>query len=642
MLLVSVAQDAVIRRPFLSPIFSDHMVLQRGRPNTFWGWTEPGQHVRVAIEGQSAEGVSGADGKWMVKVSPPKVGGPYKIVVSGPQRLTLTDVLVGDVWLCGGQSNMQFGLAASLNGREEVAAANHSQIRFALVPVSMSFHPRDFTTAPWKVCTPETVGNDAWNGLSAVGYFFGRALQKELKIPIGLVHDCRGGSRAESWISRPTLEGLGYVNETLGSIDEADRTHHAEYMKNAEDWIQRSDAGSMGNAWANPDLDDTGWNKVSLPASYSDLGFGGHLGVTWFRTEIDLPQTLPAGDATLSLGAIADADWTWVNGNRVGSTAEYRLGRNYAVSSAMLRPGRNQITVRVLSTGVTDGFMSPGKELLLKLADGTQVPLANGNWRVKQGLNLWEGKGEFPWGIEGAMSTPLVHYNSMIYPVAPLAVRGAIWYQGESNAYQSRPYVQIMQDVAKDWRAAFETDNFPFLQVQLANFQARGDQPGDSAWAALREAQWLSSRKIPGGGLVTAVDIGDAADIHPKNKRDVGIRLANLALKQVYGRSKIVASGPIFRSFRIEGSSLRVRFEATNGGLAVHGPALKGFSLAGSDRKFYWADAKIVGNEVVLTSAEVKVPVAARYAWADNPEITLYNGAGLPAFPFRTDNWPVH
>lgn len=642
LILASAVQDVMIRRPFLSPIFSDHMVLQRGRPNSFWGWTDPGKRVRVAIENEGSEAISGPDGKWIVKVNPPKVGGPYQIKVTGPQSLTLSDVLVGDVWLCGGQSNMQFGVMGSLNGKEEIAASNHPQIRFTIVPTSMSFHPRDFVASPWKVCSPETIGNDEWNGLSAVGYYFGRELQKNLNIPIGLVHDCRGGSSGESWMSRPTLETQGGFSDALAKIDEATKTDHAEYAKNVEAWILNLDPGSKEDAWAQPDLNDSAWQSASLPASYGDLGFGWQQGVTWFRTEVDLPAQIPGAAATISLGAISDMDWTFVNGKRVGSTHEYAKNRNYEVPSSLLHPGKNQISVRVLNVGVSDGFMSPANAMTLKLGDGQIISLAGPHWRVNRGPNLWSGKGDFPYGLEGGMGTPTVHFNSMILPVAPLAVRGAIWYQGESNVGRSRQYIDVIQHVASDWRAAFQTQDLPFYQVQLANFESRAALPGDSVWAALREAQMTSSKLIPKGGLVTASDIGEAADIHPRNKQEVGLRLAKLALNQVYGQRQIVASGPAYRSFRVDGSQMIIQFSAAHGGLVFKGAELKSFSLAGADRKFYWASGKIVGNTVVLSCPEVSNPVAARYGWADNPELTLYNGAGLPAFPFRTDDWPVN
>lgn len=638
--LATVGQDAMIRYPFLSPVFSDHMVLQRGRPNTFWGWTKPGEKVSVTIQKNTGHAVAGPDGKWVVKVDPPAVGGPYSVVITGPEKRTLTDVLVGDVWLCGGQSNMQFSVAGALNGKEEIAAANHPQIRFAVVPTRMSFEPTEFTTASWKVCSPSSLGNDEWNGLSAVGYFFGRELQKDLNIPIGLVHDNRGGSSAESWLSYETLVKQGEFGGDVAKIDEARRTGHEAFGKQSLGWIQQVDPLSTTDSAAAADFDDHDWQKASLPGSWHDLGLDGHLGVVWFRTTVDLPESAIKGDAKLSLGAIAQMDWTWVNGVKVGATYEYRKGRAYSIPAGVLKPGRNVIAVRVLTYGFQDGFLSPADKLSLTLSDGSKVSLANDAWKLHRGPHLWAGP-EFPWEYDAGYHTPTIHYNGMIAPIAPLAIKGVIWYQGESNVGRSKQYIDLMQRVAAEWRNAFQVKELPFLQVQLANYLKRTDQPVESGWAALRDAQMKSASLIPGGGVATATDVGDADDIHPRNKQAVGLRLAKVALHQVYGRS-IVATGPRYRAFKKSGSDLRIAFDSVGSGLTVHGGELKGFAIAGSDHKFHWATAKIVGKEVVLSSPEVTDPVAARYAWADNPEMTLYNQEGLPAFPFRTDDWPVY
>ncbi len=637
----AVADDS-IRYPFLSPIFSDHMVLQRGRPNTFWGWTTAGRKVKVTILGKAAEGVADKSGKWVVKLQPPRVGGPYTVQIDGPERRTLTDVLVGDVWLCGGQSNMQYGVMGTENGKAEVAAADYPQIRFTIVPTKMSFQTNAFTVSPWQVVSPSTIGKDEWNGLSAVGYFFGRELQKNLNIPIGLVHDNRGGSSAESWVSRPTLEKAGEFRETLGRIDDAVRSGHANQGRQVEGWINRSDPGSKDDAWAKPEFDDRAWETISLPASYADLGFGWHLGVTWFRTVVNVPEQGSNGAATLSLGAIENLDWTYVNGTAVGSTFDAQQNRAYKVSAGTLRPGRNVIAVRVANIGSSLGFASKASQLSLTLGNGSKISLAGKKWKVNRGPNLWSGKGEFPWVLEGGMGTPTVHYNAMIVPVAPLAIRGAIWYQGESNVGRAKEYVDVMQQVASDWRKAFQTDDLPFLQVQLANFQRRFDKPSESSWAALREAQMLSAQRIPKGGLVTAIDIGEAGDIHPKNKKDVGNRLALLALNQVYGQKNVSGAGPMFTSMKKEGAAIRLRFDKIAGGLVVKGDDLKGFAMAGADRQFHWAKAILVGKEILVTCPGVLDPVAVRYGWADNPEVNLYNSQGMPAFPFRTDSWPVN
>ncbi len=630
--------SAHLRYPFLSPIFSDHMVLQRDRPNRFWGWTTPGERIDLSISDRTASSVAGEDGKWGVEIDPPEVGGPYSVTVSGPTTVTLSDVMVGDVWLCGGQSNMQFGLIGCEDGPAEVAAADHPNLRFAVVPISTSLSRRDFISGTWQVCKPETLGTDEWNGLSAVGYFFGREIQQALQIPIGLVHNCRGGSSAESWISRETLEARGDFGDALKEIDESVSSGHRKSREMAEEWIGKSDPGSTREDWSSPACSDTDWNRVSLPGGYDELGLVGHIGITWFRTTFELPIGAPSEGAVLHLGGIADYDWTWVNGEMAGSGYGYDSDRAY---KAAIRPGRNTIAIRVLNVNFGYGFVSTSDRMFVELADGSTIPLSGPVWKMKQGVNLWSGSGEFPLGVADHFLPPALHYNGMIHPVAPLAIRGVIWYQGESNVGRSRQYVELMQTVASEWRRDFQTEDLPFLQVQLAAFLPRTAEPGDSSWAALREAQQISSVLIPGGGLATAVDVGDADDVHPRNKRDVGIRLAKLALREVYERDELVGSGPVFRSFSVEGSAIRIYFDHAEIGLVAKEGRLTGFAVAGMDRRFYWADATIEYDEVVLRSSAVAEPVAARYGWSDNPEMSLYSRAGLPAFPFRTDDWPV-
>jgi sialate O-acetylesterase len=631
----------MIRHPFLSPIFSDHMVLQRDRENTFWGWTTPGAKVKVSIGNHKAETSAHKDGKWTVKVMPPKTGGPYEIDIEGPQKVRLMDVLVGDVWICGGQSNMQFGIDAVVGGKQGLAITNQPNIRFTIIPTRMSFHPDEFTPATWNVCSPDSVGHGEWGSLSAVGFYFGRELQDRLKVPIGLVNDCRGGSSAESWVSRETLDSVETLKSTLARVDEAELSGHAVHAKEVEDWIQATDTGSKENAWTKASLDDHDWSLVNLPNDYHALGFGGFTGVAWFRTVLELPNPVPAGDATLSLGSIDNMDWTWINESQVGATFDKATERRYTIPASQLKPGPNLIAIRVHKDAPSDGFRSPANSLYLQLGDGTRLPLAGPRWRAKLGPHLWVGPHDYPWGLEGMYNSPLVHYNGMIAPIAPLAVKGAIWYQGETNVGRSREYIELMQLVAKDWRKAFETENFPFLQVQLANYGHSAMEPVESSWAALREAQQASADRIPHGGLVSAVDIGDPNDIHPHNKRDVGLRLARLALHKVYGHKEESGTGPRLKSFSIQGSSLHLKFDSGSAKLVAKNRGLVGFELAGQDRKFYWATATLSGQEVILSCPEVPIPVAARYGWADNPTLSLFDSDGLPAFPFRTDDWPV-
>ncbi len=616
------------------------MVLQRDIPNPIWGWTSPGATVTVSLGGRTASGVADRGGKWVVRIRPPRPGGPYTMAIDGPTHLKLTDLLVGDVWVCGGQSNMEMGLNAVKDGPAEVANSSHPEIRLAMVQRDTQLDPRPWTPVKWSVCGPDTVSKGGWNGFSAVGYFFGRELNKRLHVPIGLVQDCWGGTPVESWVSRPVLEKQGDFSAVLTRIDEAKQSNSAAYGQQMDSWLQKVDPGSKPESgWEAPGLDDSGWKPVpSMPASYASLGFDYFPGVVWFRGEIDLPGSLPGGDATLDLGAIDDLDATWVNGQRVGETYVYNKPREYRVPGSILRPGKNLIAIRDMCTGAGGGFTWSGDQVCLKLGDGTKLPLSHGVWRFATGPNWWS-QPAIPQPLENNQYIPTVLYNAMIQPIATLGIKGAIWYQGESNAGRAYQYRTLLPDMIGDWRAAWGEGDFPFLVVQLANFQTRAPQPGESDWAELREAQAMTAANVRNAGLASAADIGDAVDIHPKDKQTVGLRLALAALHTAYGQ-RLPYAGPTYRSLQREGGAVRLRFDHTDGGLKVKGDRLAGFAIAGTYRKFHWAEARIEGDSVVVRSSEVSDPVAVRYGWANNPELTLYNGYDLPAIPFRTDDWP--
>ncbi len=442
----------------LPSILGDHMVFQQGMPIVVWGWGKPGEEVKVSLDGMERKGKVYADGKWMVKLPARPAGGPYEVkITSGEDEITLKDVLIGEVWVCSGQSNMEWPVAASNNAQEEISRANYPQIRLFTVPHATSLVPQENCGGRWEVCSPNTVG-----GFSAVAYFFGREIHEKLKVPIGLIHTSWGGTPAESWTDLETL---------------------------------RSD----------PDL----------------------------------------------------------------------------------------------------------------------TPLLERIPKESTNLNPW---------------IPTALYNAMIHPLLPFRIRGAIWYQGESNADRAYQYRKLFPVMIEGWRRNWKEGDFPFLFVQLANFMARQPEPTESAWAELREAQLLTLKTVPNTGMAVAIDIGDANDIHPRNKQDVGKRLALWALALTYGQ-KVEYSGPIYREMRIEGDKIRIFFDHADGGLVAKGGELKGFAIAGADRKFHWARARIEGDTVVVWSEEVPQPVAVRYAWADNPDCNLYNKAGLPAPPFRTDDW---
>lgn len=485
----------------LPALFTDNAVLQRDMPLPVWGWADPGEQVTVRIGDQTKTATPDAKtGKWTVKLDPLPVGGPLTLTISGKSKVTLKNVLVGEVWICSGQSNMQMSVGRVRGAKQEIAAANYPKIRLISVPLRGTAEPQDDFNGRWVECSPQTVGD-----FSAAAYFFGRELFKNLDVPIGLIHSSFGGSSCETWVNRSALEAepsfkpmLDRYDRELASYSEA--AAKANYGKQIADWTKAA--------------------------------------------------------------ALAKA---------VGKKAPNPPGRP-------VPPRTNQF---------------------------------------------------FPSNL----------YNAMLHPLLPYGIRGAIWYQGETNAGRAYQYRTLFPTLIKSWRAEWQEGEFPFYFVQLANFMATKPEPSDSAWAELREAQSLTL-KVPATGQAVIIDIGDARDIHPKNKQDVGKRLALWALAKTYGKD-VVYSGPTYKSQEIQGDKVELSFDSIGGGLvAKGGDKLKGFAIAGSDKKFVWADARIEGDKVIVSSPKINSPAAVRYAWADNPECNLYNKADLPASPFRTDDWP--
>ncbi|MBE2215111.1 MAG: hypothetical protein IAE82_14650 [Opitutaceae bacterium] len=625
--------------PLVSPIFGDHMVLQRDTPNRIWGWTRPGAEVRVQVGATAVHATAAADGRWLVEFSPPPVGGPYEVRVDGADAasLTLHDVLVGDVWLCGGQSNMEFGLKRAKGGPREVAQADHPRIRFFRVAAQPAYAPAKLVSGDWKVCAPSTFGADY--DFSAVAYFFARRLQQDVDVPIGLIQDAVGGTPAETWTSAAGLSEFSEFAPGLAEIERLRGRDGPVYGNYIMHWYDDYDVGLKGD-WAAEAFDDGAWANTSLKAGFVRLGVAATPAVVWFRREIVLPDPLPAGTARLQLGVVEKMDTAHINGRWIGASAWVENPRNYAIPDGVLRPGKNSVALRVLKLKPDGGFTSEAEKLRLLLGDGTVVALEGDDaWRAALSVDA-RPPHPLPLGYDNWPTMPAVLNLGMIQPVAPLALKGMLWYQGEANFTRAHQYRTLLPAMIADWRASFGQGNLPFLIAQLPAFQARKVEPGDDWWAELRDAQALVARTVPGAALAVTVDTGDADDIHPTDKVPVGERLALAALRDVYGRD-LAASGPTFASLESLPGALRIHFAHTDGGFVVQGERLGEFAIAGADRKWAWAEARIEGDAVVVSSPQVPEPVAVRYAWQANPLATLFNGAGLPAAPFRTDDWPL-
>jgi sialate O-acetylesterase len=629
--LVAVSALADEAPPFLSPMFGDNMVLQRGVTNTVWGWTKPGEKVRVRIQGSEAVGVAGSDGRWEVKILPPSVSGAVSVWVVGNQTVELHNVLVGDVWLCGGQSNMEFPVGRSRGGQQVVAAANQPEIRLFTVKSHPAYAPAATVEGKWKICTPSTITEDG--GFSAVGYYFALKVRSETNVPIGLIKDCIGGTPAESWTSARTLRSMKDFDAALDEVERLRARGGPQHGNFVTHWYDEFDIGQKGESWASPGLDDSGWQQVTIPGGFRELGVAETPGVCYFRRQVVLPDPLPAGKASLRLGVVERMDTAYINGRWVGASAWVENPRNYSIGDGILKPGTNLVTVRVLKTRPDGGFRSRAEQLELVLGDKSSVALA-GEWKGKVSVDA-RPPHPLPMGYENWPTMPAVLYNGMIAPVAPLALAGALWYQGEANAGRAAQYRQLLPAMIGDWRKSFGREELPFYVVSLASFMQHRDKPGDDSWAELREAQAYTAATVPHAGLALAIDLGDANDIHPLDKKEVGERLALWALKDIYGRT-VVASGPVFAGVQAVAGGLKVTFTHADGGLVAKGGKLEEFSVAGADGKWHWAEARIEGDAVVVSSAEVAEPKHVRYAWQSNPKATLYNGAGLPAVPFRT------
>lgn len=635
------AATAQIKLPAL---FSDNMVLQRNAKIPIWGTAKPGQRITVKIHQQSKTTTAGRDGKWRVDLAAMKAGGPYELMVSSTETVTFKNVMIGEVWLCSGQSNMEMPLVSTWatvnNFKAEVANANYPELRLFIVKRAKSTKPRtDVESEGWKACDSTSVKN-----FSATAYFFGRHLQQKLGVPVGLIQSAWGGTVVEAWTSSATLKTVpdvaGFIKllatSPLDSI--FDEAAFATKMAAWNRQLDEMDLSSNGTvpSWINSNFDDSAWATMLLPNPWERAGLPSFDGIMKFRKVIRLPESFNKQNLQLNLGPIDDADVTYFNGTPIGAMSIYNQFRHYRVPANLLRAGENVIAVRVLDTGGNGGLYGRPEALNL-LKDSTQALSLAGEWRYQMGTELQKLPPR-P-ALANTPNRPTVLYNAMIAPLVPFAIRGAIWYQGESNAGRAYQYRTLFPLLIKDWRALWGQGDFPFLFVQLANYQPVVKEPGDNDWAELREAQTMTLG-LANTGMAVTIDIGDANDIHPGNKQDVGNRLALNARHLVYGE-KIVYSGPIYKSMKVEGNRIRLFFDHAQEGLMNKGAdKLQGFAIAGADRKFVWADAMIDGKTVVVSSSQVAKPVAVRYAWAINPVCNLYNRTGLPASPFRTDDWP--
>lgn len=616
--------------PFLSPIFADNMVLQRDKLNTIWGWSDPGDTIRVQVGNNTESAVAQPNHRWEAKIQPPPVGGPYIVKISGRQVVELHNVLVGDVWLCSGQSNMEFQLRGARNGEEEVKTANHPELRYFTVGTQSAYRRADTVSGTWKAVSPETAGH-----LSAVAYYFARRIQQDVHIPIGLVIDAVGGTPAEAWTSAAALRPLKDFDPPLAELQHVASRGGPEYGNYVMHWYDEYDTG-LKQHWENESGDGAEWKTVSVPGGFAELGVPDTPAVVWFKREIILPNPVPVGRMTLLLGSIERMDTVYINGKLVGGSAWVEHPRVYTIPPDILKPGKNTITIRILKTKPRGGFLARPEDIHLTLANDKTIPLA-GPWKARLSVDA-RPPHPLPLSYENWPVMPSVLFEGMLVPIAPLSITGVIWYQGEANSERAYEYRKVLPTMIADWRRTFRQVDFPFYIVSLPAFKARSAMPVDDAWAETREAQAMTAANVPNSCLAVTIDTGEADNIHPKDKISVGERLALCALAKQYGRS-VVYQGPSVDGVERETSAIRLHFTHVDGGLVVNADSLGQFQIAGNDKKWVWADAHIVGDYILVSSSLVQFPTQVRYAWQANPVATLFNGAGLPAAPFRTDTW---
>lgn len=664
-------------------LFADNMVLQRGVPIAVYGKAGPGL-VQVSLEQDSATAQVDADGRWRVVLPARQAGGPYTLSVAGADKtIKIINIMVGEVWICSGQSNMEMSLSRVTDGQAEVAAAGNKDLRLFAMRQVASEKPLDDVGGKWSSCTPEAVKD-----FSAVAYYFGRDLQRRLKVPVGIINASWGGTVAEAWTSVDTLNANPILAPVLRRYRPELTDHEAVWQKYEQDlakWWQEhpeareafhQDAGNLGLQWGWHEacFDDGGWKPMERPCMWNGIIDVG--GAVWFRRQIIVPEHWAGQDLRLALGPIKDADVTWFNGEQIGATGggnrqTYMIPRSYIVPARLVKAGPATIALRVFDQRGGGGFAGDENKITLSLASSVQAPasqkvatapstgpvpekpmalIRGWKYKIERPLDPNDLK-PFPSGMPypdyktgRSKNTIGCLYNGMIRPLMGFGFAGAAWYQGEFNTGRAQQYRTLLPAMIEDWRRAAGRE-FPFLIVQLPHHNGWMD------WAELREAQAMTAKRLPNVGLVVTVDIWDA-DLHPMIKRPIGERLMLHALRVAYGEN-LVARGPIYKSIAIEHRKVRLSFDSIGGGLAINTahpgapevpekPELQGFSIAGSDCKFYPAKARIEGDTVVVWSDEVISPVAARYAFTNAAcKANLCNVEGLPCGSFRTDDWPA-
>ena len=612
-LLLAMGSQPVMAKVRLPKLVSDKMVLQRDTDLKIWGWADAGEKVTVRLQGNYYETEADKNGNWEVTLPPQQAGGPYLLEVN---EIVIRDVLVGDVWLCSGQSNQETPIHRLTEMFPEINVSNNHMIRHYKVP----------TQDIKETLAEEIAGNAVWHSgvasevmnWTALAYFYAQEAYAKTKVPQGMLVSSLGGSAIESWVSQEHLKEFPRLvldKEALELMNQASK-----------------DQGE--GKWNQLNWDDSDWETMQMPGTWRENGVNVR-GTVWLRKDFEIPEAMEGRHARLAMGNLVHNDAVFVNGVYVGSTGYEYPPRRYQIPAGVLRKGKNTIAVRLNAPAGNGEFIKDKPYKII--GDAAEIDLT-GTWKYKVGLDLAEVS-KYTERLKNRQSVGSGLYNGMIYPIRHYRVKGTIWYQGESNAGRSHEYGALMSALITNWRELWQKPELPFLLVQLPNFMEKHEKPTDSGWARIREAQLNTFKTTPNTALAVTYDVGEWNDIHPLNKKAVAQRLFLGARKVVYGE-KVTHSGPVYKDMKIEGDKIVISFTETGRGLMAKGGTLKHFAIAGEDKQFVWAEAAIRGNKVVVSSKSVKNPVAVRYAWSDNPdEANLCNKEGLLASPFRTDNW---
>lgn len=598
----------------LPQLVSDKMVLQRDTALKIWGWADKGEIITLKFLGKTYNAKPDLSGKWFVVLPPQKYGGPFIMEIN---EIIIRDILIGDVWLASGQSNMETPIGRLTDRFPEINVSDNNKIRYFKVPTqdaTASVRDKILEGGKWYTGTASEVMN--WTALS---FFYAQKAYNQTGVPQGMLVSSRGGSAIERWISQEHLKQfpkLVFNTKALQGLKEAEKD------KGVGKWDQ------LG-------FDDSQWETTKIPGTWKENGIQ-KKGTIWYRKSFEIPSSKAGKYAKVYLGVLVDSDSVFVNGKFVGSTSYTYPPRKYNIPAGILKKGKNNITIKLTSNSGNGGFV---KDKPYKIVcEDLEIDL-QGIWKYKIGIDLNKIK-KYQTELNAQRRVGSGLYNGMIYPLRDYKVRGAIWYQGESNSGQPELYETYLTLLIKNWRELFEWKKMPFLLVQLPNFMKKTDNPNSSGgWVGVREAQFKVSKQVPYTALAVTYDVGVWNDIHPLNKKDIAHRLFIGARKIVYGE-KITASGPVYQSMNIEGSNIVLSFTEVGEGLVSKGGVLNHFAIAGEDKNFVWANAVIKGGEIIVSSKAIKKPVAVRYAWSNNPEdANLCNKEGLLASPFRTDNW---